>query len=144
METINDIELGDENIYPDDQVLEKILGTSFEAYLKLLELFDDNELEYMWRYYKDGKAWLCKVQKKRRTIVWMSAWKGYMQATVYIPGKYIEDVYNLDISEGMKAKIRQTKNIGKSKPSKPCIFEVRNKEVFDDFNKVMQFKIKNK
>ncbi len=36
--------------------------------------------------------------------------------------KYIEDVYNLDISEGMKAKIRQTKNIGKSKPSKPCIF----------------------
>ena len=58
METINNIELGDENIYPDDQVLEKILGTSFEAYLKLLELFDDNELEYIWRYYKDGKAWL--------------------------------------------------------------------------------------
>ena len=33
----------------------------------------------------------------------------------YTFGKYIEDVYNLDISEGMKAKIRQTKNIGKSK-----------------------------
>lgn len=61
-------------------------------------------MEYTWRYYKDGKAWLCKVQKKRRTIVWMSAWKGYMQATVYVPGKFIEDIYSLDISEGMKAK----------------------------------------
>lgn len=30
--------------------------------------------------------------------------EGYMQATVYVPGKFIEDIYSLDISEGMKAK----------------------------------------
>ncbi|OPY23181.1 MAG: hypothetical protein A4E26_00957 [Methanobacterium sp. PtaU1.Bin097] len=141
METINNIELRDENVYPDEKVLEEILGPSFEAYQNLLKLFDENNLEYTWRYYKDGKAWLCKVQKKRRTIVWMSAWKGYMQAIIYIPGKYVEDIYSLDISEGIKAKIKQTKNVGKSMP---CIFEVRDNDVFEDFNKVMQFKIKAK
>lgn len=141
METINNIELYDENVYPDIQILKEILGKSFEAYQNLLKLFDENNLEYKWRYYKDGKAWLCKVQKKGRTIVWMSAWKGYMQVTIYFPERYIKEIYSLDISEGIKAKIRQTKNIGKSKP---CIFEVRNNEVFNDFNKIMQFKIKAK
>lgn len=133
-----DIELQDENVYPDDQILEEVLGQSYKAYLDLLKLFDENQMEHTWRYYKDGKAWLCKVQKKRRTITWMSAWKGYVQATIYLPEKYLEDVYKLDISEGMKEKIRQTKNVGRSKP---CIFKIHNKEALDDFNTVMQFKI---
>ncbi|MBI9105171.1 MAG: DUF3788 family protein [Spirochaetales bacterium] len=82
METINKIELRDENIYPDENVLCKILDESYESYTKLLELFGNNDMNYEWRYYHDGKAWLCKVQKKKRTIVWMSAWKGYMKATL--------------------------------------------------------------
>ena len=141
METINNIELNDESVYPDEQVLKVILGPSYDAYVSLLKLFDENEMVYEWRYYKDGKAWLCKVQKKKRTIVWMSAWKGYMQATVYFPQKYIDQIYTLDISTEMKEKIRATKNVGKSKP---CIFEIRNENVPEDFNRVMQFKIETK
>ena len=38
METINNVELRDESIYPDDSVLESILNDSFQAYKKLLEL----------------------------------------------------------------------------------------------------------
>jgi len=84
METINTIELRDENIYPDDKVLGRILGESFESYVRLLKLFEHNGMSCEWRYYQDGKAWLCKVQKKKRTIVWMSAWKGFMQGTTAI------------------------------------------------------------
>ena len=130
--------MNDESVFPDEQVLKTTLGESYDAYCELLKLFDDNGMEYGWRYYKDGKAWLCKVQKKKRTIVWMSAWKGHMRATVYLPGKYINEIYALDISEEMKGKFKKTKNVGKSKP---CIFEIRNKDVLEDFNKVMQFKI---
>ena len=141
METINKKELNDESVYPDEKILKAILGRSYNAYCKLLELFDANEMEYTWRYYRDGKAWLCKVQKKKRTIVWMSAWKGYMKATIYFPEKYINEIYKLDISEEMKDKIRKTKNTGKSKP---CIFEIRNKKILEDINKVIQFKILTK
>ncbi len=141
METVNNIELHDEAVYPDDRVLKGILGESFPAYLALLKLFDECGLEHEWRYYQDGKAWLCKVQKKKRTIVWMSAWKGYMQATIYFPEKYLEEIYALDISEARKAKIRATKNVGKSKP---CIFEVRDPSVLAEFDRVMQFKISAK
>jgi len=141
METINNIELADESVYPDEDVLKKVLGKSYSAYCRLLKLYDVLELEYNWRYYKDGKAWLCKVQKKKKTIVWMSAWKGYMQATVYFPEKYIDEVYKLEISSEMLDKIRQTKKTGKSLP---CIFEIRNITVLDDIKKTIEFKIKTK
>ncbi len=141
METINTIQMRDESIIPDQAVLAGILGDSFMAYQALITLFDDNQLTHQWRYYKDGKAWLCKVQKKDKTIVWMSAWKGFVKATIYVPEKYIDQVFALEISEDRKEYFRQSKNMGKSRA---CTFEIKTVEVLDDFNKVMQVKIKIK
>ncbi len=138
METINNVELRNESIYPDESVLMTVLDESFYSYKALLELFAKQEMDYEWRYYHDGKAWLCKVQKKKKTIVWMSAWKGYMQATLYIPEKHIERVYELDISSELKEVFRSTKSVGKSKP---CTFKITDNSILVDFETVMLFKI---
>jgi hypothetical protein len=138
VETINNIELKDENVYPDETVLRSVLDKAYNTYAKLLEFFNQNEMVYEWRYYHDGKAWLCKVQKKKRTIVWMSAWKGYIQATIYFPDKYLEKLYQLDLTEEMKNIIMSTKNVGKSKP---CIFEIKDENLFIDISKVVNLKI---
>ena len=138
METINSVELRDEAIYPDNGVLCAVLGKSFEAYLSLLDLYKKNDLVNEWRYYKDGKAWLGKVQKKKKTIVWMSVWKGYTQAAIYFPVRLLNDILALDISEGQKEKIRTTKNVGKSKP---CIFDIRDQNDLVDLEKAIQLKI---
>lgn len=138
METINKIELRDESAFPDEHLLKSILGKSYKSYCHLLKLYDDSQLKYEWRYYRDGKAWLCKVQRNTKTIVWMSAWKGYMQATVYLPPKLIKGVYALNISEQTKERIRETKNVGKSKP---CIFQIQNMSILKDFSKIMQYKM---
>ena len=141
METTESLELRDANIYPDNEVLRSVLGKSFEVYLKLLDLYKKNELEYEWRYYKDGKAWLCKVQKKKKTIVWMSAWKGLLKASIYFPLRLLSNVMELDISNEQKENILKTKNVGKSKP---CNFEIHEANVLIDFEKVMQLKILSK
>jgi len=141
METINNIELRDEKIYPDHKVLSSILGQSYKVYMDLLDLYDKYEMDYTWRYYRDGKAWLCKVQKKKKTIVWMSAWKNYMQATIYFPERLLNRVLELDIKDDLREKIRSTKSVGKSKP---CIFEIREEEILFDFEKVMKLKIESK
>ncbi len=138
MESFNIKELTDENTFPDDNILKKVLNRSYNAFLDLIKLYDASEMNYEWRYYKDGKTWLLKVQKRKRTIVWMSAWNGYMKATIYFAEKYIKDVYKINISDETKRKIKKTKNVG---TSKPCIFEIRNKKVLKDFEKVMRFKI---
>lgn len=138
METINTIELSNPDVCPDDYILEQILGTGFLPYKEMLSLFDLYRMDMQWRYYKDGKAWLCKVQNRKRTIVWMSAWKNYMQVTVYIPGKYIEQIYNLPLTEECKERIRKTINIG---TSKPCIFNVTDFHVLKDLEILIRFKI---
>jgi hypothetical protein len=71
----------------------------------------------------------------------MSAWKGFMKATIYFPQKYVDRVYQSDISEAMKQIIRDTKDVGKSKP---CLFELRNNQIPEDFEKVMKLKIESK
>jgi hypothetical protein len=141
MEQINSIELKDETVYPDENVLKAVLGRSYAAYTDMLVLFSKNEMTYEWRYYKDGKAWLCKVQKKNRTIVWMSAWKGYIKATIYFPEKYIDDLDKLDISDERKQAIIETRNVGKSKP---CMFDIKNKSVLKEFEVVMLYKLSAK
>ena len=138
MEQVNTIILNNKSIYPNDEVLKPILGKSFLAYCKLLELFENNNMTYDWRYYKDGKAWLCKVEKKNETIVWMSVWKGYIQATIYFAEKYIDGLYELNIANELKVQINGTKNVG---ISKPCMFKILNKKVLKDFNAVMQYKL---
>jgi len=138
MEQINNIELKDPEIYPGPEVLESILGTAYSAFKDLLKLFEKHQLLAEWRYYKDGKAWLCKVQYGKRTIVWMSTWKGFMKATIYIPEKELESVMQLDISDKAKENIRNTKNVGKSRP---CMFEIKKRDVLQDLEKTMEYKI---
>ena len=138
METTKEIELRDESVYPDEDVLKSVLGKSYPAYAELLRLYDENGMTWEWRYYKDGKAWLCKVQKKKKTIVWMSAWRGYIKTAVYVPVRLMDQVYALNISEETRENIKAEKNVGKSKP---CIFDIRNTGTLKDLDAVIQFKI---
>lgn len=138
METINTVELRDASKYPDEELLKSILGKSFSAYKKLLTLFNKHGLLHEWRYYKDGKAWLCKVQFKKRTIVWMSVWKDYTQSAIYFPEKYINTIYDLDISQATKDGFTSTKNVGKSKP---FISKITEERILQEFEKVMLHKI---
>ena len=138
MEQINTVELKDPSLYPDATVLKGILGDSYNGYEAMLELYEILGMECEWRYYKDGKAWLCKVQKKKKTIVWMSAWKGYMQATIYIHEKNIEALERLELSESSREKLLSARKVGKSLP---CMFEIRTSEVLEDLKKVISLKL---
>ena len=141
MGTANQKVLGDESIYPDEKVLKNLLGDSYQVFCDLIKLYDENGMTHEWRYYHDGNLWLLKVQKKSKTIVWMSAQIGHMNGTLYFPEKYIDEVFKLELSEEWKEKFRAAAKVGKSLP---CTFEIREPAVLVDFEKVMQLKMKLK
>jgi len=138
MERIDAIAFTDPSVVPDDAQLERVLGASYEAYRGLLGVFEKRGLTYEWRYYSDGKAWLCKVRKAARTIVWMSAWHGFMKATIYFPEKHVAGIDDLDIPESDKERVRNAANVGKSKP---CVFEIRDSDILDTVEAIMVYKI---
>jgi len=65
--------LNNKDEYPDDEVLSSYLGEikstwdSFSNFIKeSYPLFSGK-----WRYYNDGKSWLYKLTKKKKTICWI-------------------------------------------------------------------------
>jgi hypothetical protein len=132
------VELRDKDEFPDEGVLQAVFGKGYPAYLALLEILREHEIDHEWRYYNDGKAWLCKATRKKKTIVWMSARRGFIMATIYFPAAHIEGIYGLDMAQVTKDRIRETKNTGKSKG---CTFEVKSKAVLKDFTAVLRYKL---
>ena len=81
--------LNDKDEYPDDEVLSRYLGEvkstwdSFHDFLKQSYPLFSGE----WRYYNDGKSWLYKLTKKKKTICWISVYQHKFKTTFYFPDK---------------------------------------------------------
>lgn len=138
MEKNNAIQLTDENVFPDEIVLQTVLGTGYPLYLELLQIFRGRSLSLEWRYYRDGKAWLGKVQHKKKTVVWMSAWKGFIKATVYVPEREAAGLEDLDLPASTKKRLREAQRVGKSLP---CTFDLTDDQAVKELEAVVGFKL---
>ncbi len=104
--------LNDPDVFPSEEVLQEALGRDFALYEAFLAGIAALGLSPEWRYYKDGKAWFCKICDKKKTVCWLSVWQGYFLTGFYFTEKYVETVCALDISEAVKADFLSQKPIG--------------------------------
>lgn len=111
--------LRDEQEYPSDDVLAKCLGRAKSAWdalaIRLAKDHPDMSLE--WRYYKDGKSWLCKLVRKKKTVCWVSIGDRTFQTTFYFTARNEGDIDRLPISQVLKDAIRAQPLVGKLKPA---------------------------
>ncbi len=131
--------LREQSIVPSNEVLENVLGSIYTTYELFMNTVTGTEygLTYEWNYYRDGKAWLCKVSNKKKTVFWLSVWDGYFQIGFFFTAKHLEGIAALDIDEKIKEDFCQTKPIGKLLP---MIFKISEKEQLNDLLKVVEFK----
>jgi hypothetical protein len=110
--------LKDPDIVPTKDVLENELGELYPVYREFMETLksDTFGLSPEWRYYKDGKAWLCKISRKKKTVVWMSAWEGFFRLGFYFTDKTGTGIPDLEIDPALKESYRTNKPIGRLKP----------------------------
>jgi hypothetical protein len=81
-------------------VLTDALGSVlFEVYQQLLQTAAETyQLEATWRFYNDGKAWLCKIAHRKKTICWLSVYHQMFQLSFFftdITGDYKFNSYRL-------------------------------------------------
>ena len=135
--------LNNKDEYPSDEVLEKYLKdakTIWDEFVKTVETkFPGVTME--WRYYNDGKAWLCKTVHKKKTICWISVWDGFFKASFYFTEKNDTDIQNLPILQPLKDSYIVVKSHGKLKP---LTLEMHKKELLKDVIAIMDYKIKFK
>ena len=128
------------DIVPSDDVLKNVLGNNvyeiFESYINTITGAEYG-LIFEWKYYNDGKSWLCKIIHKKKTVHWLSAWEGCFKIAFYFTEKHLERIAALDISEKIKEDFCKTKPAGRLLP---MLFTINQKEQLDDLLKVVTFK----
>jgi hypothetical protein len=136
METI---QLKDPQIVPTNEVLAEVLGDSYLVFAELMKNITDPAFGLVvdWHYYNDGKAWLCKVVYKKKTVFWLSAWKGYFKTTFYFTEKNSSGIFEMEINETIKKEFSKFKAIGKLLP---LTIDMKQKEQLPDLLKIIEYK----
>jgi len=129
--------LTDSNIYPNSNVIEKALNKDYESYEKFMEMVNERGLSAEWRYYNDGKNWLCKIINKKKTVCWLSVWDIGLKVSFFFTEKTIGGVYELKT----KTHIEIAKQSGKLLP---VILIIDSIEKLHDSVKLLEYKMKLK
>lgn len=130
--------LREKEIEPTDEVLENALGKElFIIYQELIKIFTNEfGLDPQWRFYKDGKAWLCKVVYKKKTILWLSVWEKYIKTGFYFTDKTGIGILELDIDNKIKEAFEVAKPIGKLIP---LTIDIDQQNQIEDLRKVVKY-----
>lgn len=132
--------LRDSQIFPSEEVLKNVLERdAYEAFDSFMNVITGAEygLTYEWRYYNDGKSWLCKILHKKKTVMWLSVWDGFFKISFFFTEKHLEGIAALDIAENIKEDFCNAKPFGRMIP---MVFEINNKKQFPDLLTVAAFK----
>lgn len=131
--------LKDPDAYPSDEILRSVLKDSYHAYEETMKQITgaDHGLVPQWNYYNDGKAWLCKVGFKKKTVFWLSVWDGYFKTGFYFVERHCPGVLELDIDKSIKEDFTSKKPIG---TLFPLAIEMRRKDQVSDLLKVIEYK----
>jgi len=132
--------LSDPAAFPTKDVLLTILGEA--PYQTLATLFDTITAQPLgltteWRYYNDGKSWLCKAVFKTKTVFWLSVWPGSFKTTFYFTDKHLEALADLPIAEEHKTNLATATPIGRLIP---LTLDITDQRQLEDLLTLVGFK----
>ncbi|MFA7584234.1 MAG: DUF3788 family protein [Proteiniphilum sp.] len=132
--------LRDPNIFPSEEVLKNALEPdAYEALESFMNVITSAAygLTCDWRYYNDGKSWLCKILHKKKTVMWLSVWNDFFKISFYFTEKHLEGIAALDIAENIKEDFCKAKPIGRLLP---MLFNINHKKQLPDVLTVAAFR----
>lgn len=124
---------------PNEELFNSILSEQLlQTYKEIQKVFLQLNLSSEWIYYKDGKSWLCKVIRKKKTVVWISLWDNHFKSSFYFTEKNRNGIETLAIDSKLKESFSQAKPIGKLLP---FTLTLKRAEYLDDFIKLVEYKL---
>ncbi len=135
--------LNDPDVFPDDRVLSRQLGgarTAWSAFLALLK-GEYPQLSHEWRYYNDGKSWLCKVTRQTTTVCWVSVWDKFFTVAFYLNARAEDLVRDSSLAGARKQHFLHPVEKNKLRAIR---VEVRKKSDLNDIGELIDIKLKVK
>jgi hypothetical protein len=109
--------LNDKDEFPSDEVLNRYLGKVKTVWDSFMDFLKENHPSFtgQWRYYNDGKSWLYKLTKKKKTICWISVWDKMFKTTFYFPDRAEELIVNSKLKKEYKDQFVNCKRYGNTR-----------------------------
>ena len=108
--------LRDPEAYPSDERLEAALKGGFAVFAALRRNLAAAGCHPEWRYYNDGKAWLCKLLAGKRNLGWLHVYDGFCCVTVYFTQRHRAAVVAAEIPQPLKEAFARTSAAGRLIP----------------------------
>jgi len=130
--------LTDPDTFPDARILAGHLGSRaglWETFTRTVGTGHAG-MSMNWRYYRDGKRWLCRVMAKKKTICWVSVWPGFFKVSFYFASRHDAKVAKVQISPKLKRAWRDTEG----QTFRPISVEVKTKASLKDVDALLDLK----
>lgn len=103
--------LTDPNVQPTDELIASIIGENTVYWQQLIDYLYDNhtDISEQWRYYTDGKSWLYRTLRKKKTIYWAGIQKDTFRVSFLFPEKAERLIGESDLNESIKEEYRTAK-----------------------------------
>ena len=107
--------LTDKNQFPTEEVIFSHIGKSKIYWESIFQHIHTNHPDFSeeWKYYNDGKSWLLKVTRKKKTIFWLSIYKDLFRITFYFGDKAEPAIIESSISDKLKEEFKNGKRYNK-------------------------------
>ena len=96
--------LSDKTLFPSDEAVFSHLGRSGSLWKSFFESLDAGHPDFSreWKYYNDGKSWLMKVTRNKKTVFWLSVIPKAFRITFYLTDRAEAAVRESPIPEELK------------------------------------------
>jgi ABC-type uncharacterized transport system YnjBCD substrate-binding protein len=107
--------LTDKEQSPTEELIFSHLGKRKSIWISFFEYLHENhpDITSEWRYYNDGKSWLMKNVRKKKTVFWLSIQKGTFRITFYFTDNAAKAIASSTIPAEMKKQFKDGKQYGK-------------------------------
>ena len=107
--------LTDPDVVPTEEALFAVIGPHRAQWKSLLagiaERFPEAAGE--WNYYRDGKSWLYKMVRKKKTLYWVGVHADTFRVTFYFGAKAEPLIEKSPLPESIKEEFRTGKRFGR-------------------------------
>jgi hypothetical protein len=143
MSEIDKTILSDKSVIPTDDFIFSIIGERKVHWLRIMNYLSETypDASGSWNYYNDGKQWLFKYVRKKKTIFWASLLKDTFRITFYLGNKAEQVIENSDLPKSTKEEFKTAKRYGLIRP---VTFIIRDESDADNVLKMVVLKVKLK
>ena len=115
---MDNLVLTNEQEFPDEKIIFSHIGRTSNHWTRLFNYIHEKYPDFTeeWRFYKDGYSWLLKIQRKKKTVCWVTVLSKKFKLTFYFTDRAEPLIMKSTISEELKEQFKTAKYYNKIRP----------------------------